>query len=79
MPALASVMLKGERDVAARFWFGGTACSAVTVSLFVVQSVLPSTVPLILSFSLITLMLALMASHFSPSEAVWPLRFMAPR
>ena len=60
MPALAWVLLKGQRDVAARFWFGGTACYAVTVSLFVVQTVLPGTAHLILSFALVTLMLMLM-------------------
>lgn len=38
MPALAWVLLKGQRDTAARFWFGGTACYALTVSLFVVQT-----------------------------------------
>ncbi len=61
MPALAWVLLKGQRDVAARFWFGGTACYAVTVSLFVVQTVLPGTAHLILSFALVTLMLMLMS------------------
>ncbi|MFM8624806.1 MAG: sensor histidine kinase, partial [Betaproteobacteria bacterium] len=61
MPALAWVLLKGQRDTAARFWFGGTACYALTVSLFVVQTVLPRTAHLILSFALVTLMLMLMA------------------
>ena len=53
-------MLKGQRDIAARFWFGGTACYAMTVSLFVVQTQMPSTVHLILGYALVTLMLALM-------------------
>lgn len=61
MPALAWVLLKGQRDTAARFWFAGTACYALTVSLFVVQTILPSTAHLILSFALVTLMLMLMA------------------
>ncbi len=61
MPALAWVLLKGQRDTAARFWFGGTACYALTVSLFVVQTILPNTAHLILSFALVTLMLMLMA------------------
>lgn len=60
MPTLAWVMLKGQRDIAARFWFGGTACYAMTVSLFVVQTQMPSTVHLILGYALVTLMLALM-------------------
>lgn len=60
MPTLAWVMLKGQRDMAARFWFGGTACYAMTVSLFVVQTQMPSTVHLILGYALVTLMLALM-------------------
>ena len=61
MPALAWVLLKGQRDTAARFWFAGTACYALTVSLFVVQTVLPNTAHLVLSFALVTLMLMLMA------------------
>lgn len=61
MPTLAWVMLKGQRDQAARFWFGGTACYAMTVTMFVLQSQLSSTVYLTLGFALVTLMLALMA------------------
>lgn len=77
MPTLAWVMLKGQRDMAARFWFGGTACYAMTVSLFVVQTQMPSTVHLILGYALVTLMLALMFEslrrelHSGPTPWGW--------
>jgi C4-dicarboxylate-specific signal transduction histidine kinase len=70
-------MLKGQRDMAARFWFGGTACYAMTVSLFVVQTQMPSTVHLILGYALVTLMLALMFEslrrelHSGPTPWGW--------
>lgn len=77
MPTLAWVMLKGQRDIAARFWFGGTACYAMTVSLFVVQTQMPSTFYLILGYALVTLMLTLMFEslrrelHSGPTPWGW--------
>jgi signal transduction histidine kinase len=58
MPAIAWVLLKGQRDVAAKFWFAGTACYAGTALLFVLQSVLPNAITFIFGLSLVPLMLA---------------------
>ena len=57
MPAIAWVLLKGHRDTAAKFWFAGTACYALTASLFVVQTVLPREIYSQISFLLVTTML----------------------
>jgi signal transduction histidine kinase len=61
MPAIAWLLLKGQRDIAARFWFAGTACFAGTASLFVLQTLLPSIAYLMIGLSLVTMMLALIA------------------
>jgi hypothetical protein len=61
MPAVAWVLLKGQRDTAARFWFAGTACYAGTASLFVLQTLLPKIAYLMVGFVLVTMMLALIA------------------
>jgi hypothetical protein len=61
MPAIAWVLLKGQRDTAARFWFAGTACYAGTASLFVLQTLLPKIAYLMVGFVLVTMMLALIA------------------
>ena len=61
MPAIAWVLLKGQRDKAARFWFAGTACYAGTASLFVLQTLLPKLAYLMIGFILVTMMLALIA------------------
>jgi len=61
MPAIAWVLLKGQRDKAARFWFSGTACYAGTASLFVLQTLLPKVAYLMIGFVLVTMMLALIA------------------
>ena len=61
MPAIAWVLLKGQRDTAARFWFAGTACYAGTASLFVIQTLLPKIAYLMVGFVLVTMMLALIA------------------
>jgi signal transduction histidine kinase len=61
MPTVAWILLKGQRDVAARFWFAGTACYAGTASLFVLQTLLPKVAYLMIGFVLVTMMLALIA------------------
>jgi hypothetical protein len=61
MPTIAWILLKGQRDVAARFWFAGTACYAGTASLFVIQTLLPKVAYLMIGFVLVTMMLALIA------------------
>ena len=48
MPLTAWLMLRGQQDVKARLWFGGTACYAVTALLFTLQGRFPTW----LSFSL---------------------------
>lgn len=75
MPMVAWVLLKGQRDSAARFWFAGTACYAGTASLFVLQTVLPKVALLLISFILVTMMLALIAEslrrELSSSPTPW--------
>ncbi len=61
MPTVAWILLKGQRDIAARFWFAGTACHAGTASLFVIQTLLPQVAYLMIGFVLVTMMLALIA------------------
>lgn len=61
MPTIAWILLKGQRDVAARFWFAGTACYAGTASLFVLQTLLPKVAYLVIGLVLVTMMLALIA------------------
>lgn len=61
MPAIAWILLKGQRDIAARFWFAGTACYAGTASLFVLQTLLPKIAYLMIGLVLVTMMLALIA------------------
>jgi len=61
MPAIAWVLLEGQRDTAAKFWFAGTSCYAMTASLFVVQTLLPKGVFTLVGLVLVTLMLALIA------------------
>lgn len=61
MPAIAWTLLKGQRDTAAKFWFAGTACYAGTVTLFALQTALPSAVNTFFGFGLIALMLAFLA------------------
>lgn len=61
MPTIAWILLKGQRDVAARFWFAGTACYAGTASLFVLQTLLSEIAYLMIGFVLVTMMLALIA------------------
>lgn len=58
MPAVAWALLKGQRDTAAKFWFAGTTCYAVTASLFVFHAVLPNLLSVAIGFVLVTLMLA---------------------
>jgi len=58
MPAIAWALLKDHRDVAARFWFTGTACYAGTASLFVLGRFISSDMTAMLGFILVAGMLA---------------------
>lgn len=77
MPAIAWVLLRDKRDVAARFWFAGTACYAGTASLFILQLLVPETVVLMLGLALVPLMLMLLAESLrrelqaGPTPWVW--------
>lgn len=57
MPTIAWVLLRGQRDTAARFWFAGTACYAGTASLFALQLAVPAVVVMMLGLALVPLML----------------------
>lgn len=61
MPAMAWSLLKGQRDVAARFWFAGTACYAGTASLFVLGRFAATDATSMFGFLLVTGMLACFA------------------
>lgn len=75
MPTIAWILLKGQRDTAARFWFTGTACYAGTASLFVLQTLIPKIAFLMIGFVLVTMMLALIAEalrrELSASPTPW--------
>ncbi len=72
MPAIAWILLKGQRDIAARFWFVGTACYAGTASLFVLQTLLPKIAYLMIGFVLVTIMLALIAESLRRELSATP-------
>ena len=58
MPAIAWALLKDHRDVAARFWFTGTACYAGAASLFVLGRFISSDMTAMFGFILVAGMLA---------------------
>lgn len=77
MPAIAWSLLKGQRDTSANFWFAGTACYAGTASLFVLQTVIPSTINALLGLALVVSMLLLLVESLrrelwaGPTPWVW--------
>jgi signal transduction histidine kinase len=58
MPAIAWLLLRGQRDSAAQYWFAGTACYAGTSSLFVLDRFFSADLNTMIGFFLVTCMLA---------------------
>lgn len=75
MPAIAWSLLEGQRDKAATLWFSGTACYAGSATLFVLQTLSPNPLMLIIALSLVALMLCLMyeslRQELAPGSTHW--------
>lgn len=61
IPVIAWILLKGQRDTAAGFWFAGTACYACAATLFGLQMQVANLDLRVPAFALMSLMVLLFA------------------